>query len=283
MRTQLIVPAVAALAAVVTLTACGSEQGRGQGAGDGAGGSVRPEAPVTGVHWTVREVTVDGKRTAAPAGAHVEFTAGEAGEAGEAGAKGRAEGNYGCNRFGADVTIKGDTITVGPGEMTEMGCPQGVADFEEALRAAFSGELKAEVSEKNLTLVAAGGDSIALTAQPAAPLAGTEWTVTALLQGEAAASLPPGTEGRAHFVIGEDGSLSGNLGCNDFRAEVETSAAMLTVGRLSSTRKMCTGTAGMLEKAVADALTGQVSYELGHRSLTLTSAGSGKGLVAVAG
>ncbi|MEV0962557.1 MULTISPECIES: META domain-containing protein [unclassified Streptomyces] len=280
MRTQLIVPATAALAAVITLTACGSEKDRGQGAGDGAGGSVRPDAPVTGVHWTVRDVTVDGKRTAAPAGAHVEFTAGEAGGDGS---KGRAEGNYGCNHFGADVTIKGDTLTVGPGEMTEMGCPQGVADFEEALRAAFSGELKAKVSEKNLTLVAAGGDSIALTAQPAAPVAGTEWTVTSLLQGETAASLPPGTEGRAHFVIGEDGSLSGNLGCNDFRAEAKTSAGTLTVGRLSSTRKMCAGTAGMLEKAVIDALTGQVSYELRHRSLTLTSADSGRGLVAVAG
>ncbi|MEV4915519.1 META domain-containing protein [Streptomyces tirandamycinicus] len=280
MRTQLIVPAAAALAAAITLTACGSEKGPGQGAGDDAGGSVRPVAPVTGVHWTVRDVTVDGRTTAAPAGAHVEFTAGTAGKDG---AKGRAEGNYGCNRFGADVTIKGDTITVGPGEATEMGCPPGVAGFEEALRAAFSGELKAKVSEKNLTLAGAGGDSIALTAQPAAPLVGTKWTVTSLLQGETAASLPAGTEGRAHFVIGEDGSLSGNLGCNDFRAEVKTSGSTLTVGRLSSTRKMCAGTAGMVEQAVTEALTGTVSYELDHRSLTLTSGDSGKGLVAAAG
>ena len=47
-------------------------------------------------------MTVDGKKSAAPAGAHVEITS-----------KGRAEGNYGCNRFGADVTVNGDTITVG--------------------------------------------------------------------------------------------------------------------------------------------------------------------------
>ncbi|MEU2258722.1 META domain-containing protein [Streptomyces sp. NPDC019645] len=280
MRTQLIVPAAAALTAAITLTACGSEKGPGQGAGDEAGGSVRPAAPVTGVHWTVQNVTVDGRRTAAPAGAHVEFTTGEAGKDG---AKGRAEGNYGCNHFGADVTIKGDTITVGRGEMTEMGCPQGVAGFEEALRAAFSGELKAKVTEKNLTLATPEGDSIALTAQPAAPLAGTKWTVTSLLKGETAASVPAGTEGKAHFVIGKDGSLSGNLGCNDFRAEAKTSGSTLTVGRLSSTRKMCAGTAGMLEMAVTDALTGKVTYELNHRSLTLTSADTGKGVAATAG
>ncbi|MFD9970681.1 META domain-containing protein [Streptomyces sp. NPDC059011] len=280
MRTQLIVPAVAALTAAITLTACGSEKGSGQGAGDDAGGAVRPVAPVTGVHWTVQHVTVDGKRTAAPTGAHVEFTTGEAGKDG---AKGRAEGNYGCNSFGADVTIKGDTITVGRGQMTEMGCPQGVAGFEEALRTAFSGELKAKVAGKNLTLATAEGDSITMSAQPAAPLAGTKWTVTSLLEGETAASLPPGTEGRAHFVIAEDGSLSGNLGCNDFRAEARASGSTLTVGPLSSTRKMCAGTAGMLEKAVAEALTGKVSYELDHRSLTLTSADSGKGVAATAG
>ncbi|GFH38796.1 META domain-containing protein [Streptomyces pacificus] len=285
------VPAAAALAAAITLTACGSEKGRGQGPGDDAGGSVLPGAPVAGVLWTVREVTVDGKTTAAPVGARVEFTAGDAGdeggdgedgEDGEDGVKGRAKGNYGCNHFGADVTIKGDTITVGPAETTEMGCPPAVAGFEEALHAALSGELKAKASEKSLTLVAAGGDRIALTAQPTAPLAGTEWTVTSLLQGDTAASLPPGAEGRAYFAIGEDGTLRGNLGCNGFRAEVKIAASTLTVGPLSSTRKVCAGPAGALEKAVTDALTGRVSYALKHRGLTLTSADGGKGLVAVA-
>lgn len=279
MRTQLIVPAVAALTAVLTLTACGTETGSGKGAGDGSGDSVRPAAPLTGVRWTVESVTVDGKKTAAPAGAHVEFQ------------KGRAEGNYGCNHFGADAKIEGDTITVGQAQMTEMGCAKDVQGFETALSKALSGELKAKVSAasgeagktaKNLVLTTADGDSVALAAQPPAPLVGTKWTVTSLLKGEVASSLPAGTENKAHLVIGKDGSVRGNLGCNTFRGEAKVDGSTITFGRLSTTRMMCTGTSAMVEQSVTEALTGKVTYKLDHRSLSLT-AESGKGVSATAG
>ncbi|MEU2434001.1 META domain-containing protein [Streptomyces sp. NPDC007861] len=273
MRTKLIVPAAAAVTAVLTLTACGTESGSGPGAGSGsAGGSVGPALPVTGVHWSVDSVTVDGKRTEAPENAHVEIDT-----------KGRASGNYGCNHFGADVSVEGDTITVGQGQMTEIGCPEELAAFEKAMSKAFAGKLKAKLSDGSLTLTATNGDSIALTEENAAPLVGTEWTVTSLVTGDTAASLPAGTEKKAHFVVGKDGSVRGSLGCNTFTgtATVSESAKTITFGRLATTRRMCAGPEMTLERQLTSVLQGTVAYEVRHRGLSLTADG-GRGLAATA-
>ncbi|MDQ0942351.1 META domain-containing protein [Streptomyces sp. V1I1] len=268
MRNQLSIPVTAL--ALLALAACGTESGSGSGAGGDGDGSVTTDLPLTGVHWSVDSVTVDGKKSAAPDGAHVEITS-----------KGRAQGNYGCNHFGADVKVDGDTITVGPGEMTEMGCAKDIQGFEDALRAAFSGKLKAKIVDEKLTLTTEKGDSIALTSEAPAPLVGTKWTVNSLLSGETASSLPPGTEKNAHLTFGKDGSVRGSLGCNTFTSTAKISGSTITFDRLATTRKVCTGTAMTLESHLLKVLDGKVTYKLHHRGLSLTAA-DGKGLAATA-
>ncbi|MFE4176918.1 META domain-containing protein [Streptomyces sp. NPDC056909] len=290
--------AIAAVTAVAlfTLTACGTESG----AGGGSGGSVQSDLPLTDVHWSVDSLTVDGKKTAAPAGASVEI-----------GTDGRASARTGCNTIGAKVTVDGDTVTVGEKESTLIGCPEQLQTFEKALGRAFAGKLKATVEEieeikgdkgdkegkggtvqdRRLTLTTADGDAITLTSGPPAPLAGTEWTVSALTDGATATSLPQGTDGKAHFTFGEDGTVEGSFGCNSFRGTAKVSeagtgagektASTVTFGRLSSTRKLCPGPEMTLERQVQKVLEGNVTYELHHRSLTLKQA-DGQGLDAVA-
>lgn len=225
---------------------------------------------MTGVHWNVSSLTVDGKKTTAPAGAHVEI-----------GPEGKATGNLGCNRFTAEARVEGDTVTVGRGTTTEMGCQEDVQQFEKAMGRAFSGELKAAVAgsgdRKTLTLTSAGGDSIALTSEPPAPLTGTAWTVTGLVSGDVAASLPTGTEKKAHLTFGKDGSVEGNLGCNSFHGKAKVSGSTLTFGPLASTRKMCAGPEMELERALLAVLDGTTTYGIEHRSLSI-EAKSGKGL-----
>lgn len=263
MRNQLSIPVTAL--ALLALAACGTEPGSGSGDG-GGGGTVTTDLPLTGVHWSVDSVTVDGKKSAAPSGAHVEITK-----------KGRAQGNYGCNHFGADVTVNGDTITVGRGEMTEMACAKDVQGFEDALRAAFHGKLKAKVADDKLTLTTQKGDSINLTSEPPAPLVGTKWVVDSLLAGGTASSLSAGTE--ANLTFGKDGSVHGSLGCNTFTSTAKVSGAKITFGRLATTRKLCPGPEMNLEREMLKVLDGTVTYELQHRSLSLTAA-NGKGLAA---
>ncbi|MFE6663902.1 META domain-containing protein [Streptomyces sp. NPDC057697] len=260
--------AVAALACLA-LAACGRESGAGARDGDGSG-SVRTGPRVAGVHWNVDSVTAGGRRTAAPDGAHVLIDA-----------KGRATGNFGCNHFTAETRTDGDTITVRRATTTAMGCDKNIERFEKALSRTFSGELTAAVTGRNLTLTTAAGDSIALTSESPAPLTGTTWTVTSLVSGTTASSLPGGTERTARLTFGADGSVRGALGCNSFRGTAEITGTTVTFGPVESTRMMCPDPAMKLERALLAVLDGRTTYRIDHRTLTLTAA-NGDGLGATA-
>ncbi|GGT54534.1 META domain-containing protein [Streptomyces purpureus] len=265
--------ALAAVALLGLLTACGTQTGSGSG-------TVTTPLPVTGTDWTVDSVTVDGRKTAAPSGAHVEIAA----KGAKDGTKGEAKGSSGCNQFRADVAIGGDSLTVTPGETTEIGCPEDLQAFEAALGKAFTGTLKAKLTDGKLTLTGKEGTTIALSArppQPPAPLEGTSWKVDSLTSGDTVSSVPAGTEGKAHFTLGTDGSIRGNLGCNSFTATTKKDATTLTVGRLATTRMLCQGPRGELESAVGQVLQGKITYKVEGRTLTLTAA-NGKGLTATA-
>jgi heat shock protein HslJ len=266
MRKQLSV-SVTALAAVLALAACGSDNSGSAGA---AAGPTRTALPLTGVHWSLDSVTVDGKKSAAPAGAYVEITP-----------KGRAEGDSGCNHFGADATVKGDTVTVGEIVQTDMACEKNIMAFENALGAAFSGKLKAKLSDGTLALTTEKGDAIALTSERPAPLVGTTWSVNSLVSGETASSLPAGAQKKAHLTFAKDGTVRGSLGCNTFTGTAKISGSKITFGSLATTRRQCPGPEMNLERELIKVLDGTVTYELRHRGLSLTAV-DGKGIAATA-
>ncbi|WP_225804327.1 META domain-containing protein [Streptomyces sp. NK15101] len=262
--------ALVVLVPLLLLTACGTEGGAGSGGAD----TVSPDLPVAGTHWTVDAVTVDGRRSAAPDGARVDFESG-----------GRVRGNSGCNTFGAGVVVRGDTLTVSPDGVTEIGCPTDRQRFETELLKAFSGPLKGTMKGDGLRLASADGrNSVELTAEEEAPLRGTTWKVEGLVSGGTASSLPAGSGAKARLVLGADGRITGNLGCNDFSAvaRLDEKARTLTVeGPAATTRMMCTGPQMRLETKLYELLDGPLSYRLNQRTLTLTDA-SGEGLTATA-
>ncbi|XUM04875.1 META domain-containing protein [Streptomyces venezuelae ATCC 10712] len=219
-------------------------------------------------------MTVDGRRAAAPDGARVDFA--------EAG---RARGNTGCNSFGAGVVLKGDTLTVSPDAVTEIGCPGDRQRFEKELLKAFSGPLKGTLKGDALRLSSADGRNVLeLSAEPDAPLRGTTWKIDGLVSKKTASSLPAGSEAKARFVVGADGRVTGNLGCNNFSAtaRLDEKARTLTVeGPAATTRMMCTSPQMKLETKLYELLDGPLTYRLNHRTLTLTDA-SGEGLTATA-
>lgn len=195
-------------------------------------------------------------------------------------AKGRATGSFGCNRFTAETRTDGDTITVRQATTTAMGCEKDAERFEGAMSRAFSGELTAAVTGRNLTLTTATGDSIALTSEPPAPLTGTTWTVISLVSGTTSSSLPEGTERKAWLTFGEDGSVRGGLGCNSFRGTAEVTGSTLTFGPAGGTKMMCPDPGMKLERALLAILDGRTTYRIDHRTLSLT-APNGEGLRAV--
>ncbi|MFF8381094.1 META domain-containing protein [Streptomyces sp. NPDC015661] len=260
--------ALVVLVPLLLLTACGTEGGAGSGAD-----TLSPDLPVAGTHWTVNAVTVDGRRSAAPDGARVDFE------------DGRARGNTGCNTFGAGVVLKGDTLTVSQDEVTEIGCPGDRERFEKELLKAFSGPLKGTLKGDDLRLASSDGrNSVELTAEGAVPLRGTTWKIDGLVSKETASSLPAGSGDKARFVVGADGRVTGNLGCNNFsaHARLDEKARTLTVeGPAATTRMICTPPQMDLETRLYELLDGPLTYRLNHRSLTLTDA-SGEGFTATA-
>ncbi|MEU6001595.1 META domain-containing protein [Streptomyces sp. NPDC047197] len=253
MQKQRLTPTVMALAAAGMLTACGTETGSGSG-------SVGFGQSLTGVHWSVESVTVGGKKQQAPADAYVKI-----------GDKGRAEGNYGCNGFTADVSTDGDKVDFANAISTKRGCAK--LDFEDAFKGAIGkGELKAAVDGDRLTLTTDKGDRVALTSEPDVPLTGTKWNVNAIGDGKVTASLPKEVDGKAHLTFGKDGTVRGKLGCNNVTAKAEVEGDSITLGAPRSTRMMCEGAAGDTEKKLLKLFDGKVTYQLSHRGLSLTAA-----------
>ncbi|QIB44901.1 META domain-containing protein [Streptomyces aureoverticillatus] len=261
MYKQRVTQTLTVIAAAGLLAACGSESGSGDGgsdkAGPGKGGG--SESALTGVRWNVESLTVDGKKQQAPDGAYVKL-----------GGKGGTGGNFGCNGYGAKVSVEGDTVHFEPGVHTEIACD--ALDFEKSLVRAMDGKLKADVDGGRLTLTTDKGDRVALSSEAPAPLKGTEWTVTSVGDGKTVTSLPKALDDKVKLTFGKDGKVTGNLGCNHVTADADARDGKIALGAPGATRRMCPGNVMPTERALLKLFGGKVSYELDHRTLTLTAA-----------
>ncbi|MFI9343056.1 META domain-containing protein [Streptomyces sp. NPDC052773] len=261
-QTHRITFTAAVLALLPLAAACGSEKAGTRPAGADVGG-------ITGVHWAVDGVTVDGTEHDAPAGAYVTIDD-----------NGKAQGNYGCNHFNARASFDGDRIRLGDTSVTEMGCEDKPMKFEETLaRTLADGALKAHVDKDRLTLTTDGGDTVRLSKTEDASLLGTRWNVTALGADGVAQSLPEDAE--AHLTFGEDGRVTGRLGCNKVTSTATVRDGNITLGTPSTTRMMCDASLMAAEKRLLRLFDGTVEYRLDHRTLTLTSE-NGESVTAVA-
>ncbi len=74
-------------------------------------------------------------------------------------------------------------------------------------------------------------------------------------------------------ILGEDGTISGNVGCNSFSGDYRVDGDKITFGPISSTLMMCADPAiGDQETAVLNTLTETVTFVIDGDTLTLTSA-----------
>ncbi|MEV6583293.1 META domain-containing protein [Streptomyces sp. NPDC051582] len=263
MRTPRHLPA--ALVALLTLaaaTACADGGPRGTLPAHGSAGT-----------WFVQSLTTGGKTLTAPPVARVHLPPSESDQ---------ATGNYGCNGFTAEVTYEGPgAITVKPGSTTAMACEN--TEFETVFAKLLTGRLTVDRQANALTLKTADGSTIAMSAEPPAPdapLTATAWTVTSLVSGRSAASVPAGATAKAVFTIAPDGSASGSLGCNRFSAGASVEGPRVSFGPLTSTRMACQGPEGELEARLTALFgSGPLTWKVRGDTLTLTAA-DGNGLVA---
>ncbi|MCF3962791.1 META domain-containing protein [Streptomyces fuscigenes] len=269
--------ATAGIAALLALTAaCGAQSPTSPGPAASSGGPVRTDLPLTGVRWKVDSLAVAGREPAVPAAATMEISP-----------DGRITLGTGCNGYSGRVRVAGDEITVVGGlNRTFTGCAMFLEQYEEAVGDAFKGPLTAAVSgsaadDRNLVLTSRRhpGTRVTLTTRPAAPLTGTHWTVVALTGLKSSTGLPEKAAGRARFVLGKDGTVSGSLGCNSFHGSARISGSTVTFGRIVSTRMACSPEVTRVEQGMLKVLHGEVGVQVSHRALFL-KAENGDGLAA---
>jgi heat shock protein HslJ len=108
--------------------------------------------------------------------------------------------------------------------------------------------------------------------QPPASLSGSAWRVQSYNNGRGGlSSVLGGAELTATFA--EDGSVSGNTGCNLYRGSYSVAGSTITLSQLINTRRACIQPElNEQEQAFLRALEASASYELVGDRLTLSDA-----------
>lgn len=261
-------PLAAALAAAVLVAACGG----------GASPSPSPatsEPPVASPSPAAAAVALDGTRwvlvrglAELPDGATVDAVFGD----------GRVAGQAPCNRYFADATVDGSSLTIGPVGATKMSCGPALDAAEEAYVAALGNVTAFAVAGSTLTLLDANGGELLVYEAGAdeAPtgLAGSKWNVLRYAgeNGALVAVLPTAD---APVEFGADGRFGGTAGCNSFGADytADEAAGTLTFGMFASTMMMCEPPALMAQETNLVAALGKVAaFEIVDGTLRLSDA-----------
>ena len=190
--------------------------------------------------------------------------------------------NAGCNHMGGAAEWTNGTLVVRDLAMTEMGCPDGRNEQDSWFIQVLTGSPKVDLSGNDLTLTQ-GALTIRFTdrevVDPDRPLAGTDWVVDTILDGDAASSVPPSPP--ATLRINDAGTFEATTGCAGGTLTGSAGARSGRISFIDVKATECATESNALDAAVRAVLRGEVSYEIKADRLVLTGAdGHGLGLVA---
>jgi heat shock protein HslJ len=237
--------AVLTLIALVSLAACGEDDGGSAAQGDS----------LEGTPWVVESGLKTPGWEKTPPGATFQ--------------DGAVSGSSGCNRFHASYELEGDSLKLGAIATTEMACPEPAMTVEQEYVDALRSVAGWRIEDGVLVLLDEGGAELLRLREPS-PV-GT-WTATSVRLPDSVSSLIAGTEISATFA--DDGTLTGSAGCNSYRATYTLAGGDLRIGAPVATKMACTSPAGVMEQeqAYLTALPQTRGYEIDGNGLTLLTA-----------
>jgi heat shock protein HslJ len=233
-----------------------------------ASGVSAADKTLEGVSWRLSGLTAKGLQ--APAASSrpvtVRFEAG------------RVSGFSGCNNFMGSYKVDGDRVILGQLAGTMMACPEPQTAIESAFRAAFWGAVRYSIRADQLTLLAESGAVLAFEAEPAPRLEGVTWDVTGFNNDRHAVV---GLEAETRISLSFDqGTVSGNAGCNTFRAPYSSDGNRVKIGPAVTTRKACAGERMVQERAFLAALESATAWSLEGGILDMHRADGERALMA---
>ena len=215
---------------VVLAAACGDDSADVPAAG-GTVGSFADT--LTGTSWVAQQLTDDTGGRVVLAGSEPTIEFSDDGHA--------VTGSTGCNTYSGDVMISEGTISVERVSATERACsPPQVMEQESVFLTVLTSANTLAVVGGVLELSGAGGSVLFVEAQPVvdAALAGIEWLLNSLIDGDTAISVVAATAPSLTVDIGE-GSVRGTTGCNTFNGEVTIRDSEFEVTGLTWTEIGC--------------------------------------------
>jgi heat shock protein HslJ len=247
------------LVLALPLAACASSDDAGAG-----GQSSAPAQSLAGTAWDLAQYAPAGSTalTSVPVGvkATAEFTADQ------------IAGSSGCNRFSGGYTTDGSTIDLGPLASTAMACVGEAMAVEADYLARLDEASTFSVGQGTMTMSNGAGE-VVLSYTEAVPitLTGTDWSATGINTGTGAvSSLVAGTTVTA--VFGDDGTISGNAGCNTYNGTYTVSGQTMTIGPLATTRMACAPDVSKQEANYLEALGRVTTYTIRGDQLELRDA-----------
>lgn len=213
---------------------------------------------LTGVTWVLDAASMSALVDPPPADAVIDLTFQD----------GDAFGTAACNSYSGSYALDGDGLTFGPLATTQMACEEPLMDLESAYLAALGDVSGYELTDGENLVLTGGGPSLTFTAEVPLPLVGTTWNLTTIASADALSSTLAGTELTAEF--GDDGTVAGTDGCNQYHAEYSVSDGSITIGELAGTLMACEPDVEQQARDFAAAMQGAAAYEIGGTSLTLS-------------
>lgn len=187
------------------------------------------------------------------------------------GEDGSLAGSAGCNRFTTSFQAASGSISIGLVASTMMACEEEIMQQETAFLAALPTAATYDIQGDTLELRDANGALVAsFVAQTPPSLTGVNWQLTDVnINNGIVAAV-----GEATAVFGEDGSLSGSTGCNNYRTTFTQDGSALAISpEIISTRMACPdGALSEQEAAFLAALPQTATYQMDGDRLELRDA-----------
>lgn len=184
----------------------------------------------------------------------------------------QVSGKNGCNTYSGAYSVNGDQIRFTDVATTLIGCTGAAARVEAVFTTVLASAQTFTVDDTSLTIVGEGdnGSIASLTFKPAtaASLTGTKWTATGINNGkQAVSSLVADTNVTAEF--GDDGTIAGNAGCNNYNGPYTVDGKDLSFGELATTKKLCEDAVNSQETAYLNALKATTTFTIRGGTLEL--------------
>lgn len=190
-------------------------------------------------------------------------------------------GSDGCNSFSTSYTITDTTMTIDPAmASTMMACDEAVmaqaSSFTQTLLATTSYQLGDGV----LVLLQDGTAGITLSGQSNS-LSKTSWNITSFNNGnQAVVGIVADTT--PSITFGDDGTVSGSTGCNNFSGEYSLNGSTITISPLATTKRACIEPEGISEQeqGILSALESATTWSIQGSNLSLRTAEDALAIVA---